>query len=240
MPDSALPFITALLLGLGSSAHCMGMCGGIACALGLQSHPKPTLALLLYHTGRLLAYAVIALLLGGVLQHMQALVPSLTLWLRTTAALLLIAMALQTLRVWHGILVLEKIGARLWQPVQNIAKTLLPVRHTWQLLALGFLWGWLPCALVYSTLAWAVSQGDALQAASLMLAFGAGTAPVLLISGLAANRVKTALQQPAWRYSMAVLLILCAVWTLYGTWQHAAHQHAGHDHMQHEHQQHKH
>jgi hypothetical protein len=221
---------TAFLLGLGSSAHCMGMCGGIACALGLQQFPHPHRALLLYHTGRILAYAVIALILGSVLQRAQSYIPLLSLILRTIAALLLLAMAMQTLRLWNGILALEKIGALLWKPLHKAGNVFLPARHFWQIGALGFLWGWLPCALVYSTLSWAISQGNAIQAALLMLAFGIGTSPVLLISGAASSQVKNMLQKPAWRYGMALLLTGCALWTLYGVWQHAGHtNHTNHD-----------
>lgn len=224
MTDFFLPLTTAFLLGIGSSAHCMGMCGGIACALGLQALPHPNRALLLYNGGRLLAYAVIALLLGSLLQQVQARLPTLTLWLRTGAALLLLAMAMHTLRWWHGILTLEKIGSILWKPLQKAGRGLLPASSAWQILLLGFLWGWLPCALVYSTLAWAITQGDAVHAAVLMLAFGTGTSPVLLVSGLASHHLQNAMQKPAWRYGMALLLCACAAWTLYGVWGHAQHQ----------------
>lgn len=239
--------LTAFLLGLGSSAHCMGMCGGIACALGLQDLPHPKRSLLLYHCGRLFAYAFIALLLGSVLQQAQSQLPALTLWLRTGAALLLLAMALHTLQWWRGILALEKLGAMLWRPLQKTGRFFLPANNPWQILALGFLWGWLPCALVYSTLAWAVTQGNSTQAPVLMLAFGAGTSPVLLASGMASQQLTKILQQPAWRYGMALLLAACAAWTLYGTWQHAGHtqhnhnlqDHTMHDHTMHDHNMHK-
>lgn len=238
--DLILPMITAFLLGIGSSAHCMGMCGGIACALGLQNNNNQKTAVFIYNTGRIIAYALIALLLGSFLQNLQTVIPSLMLWLRTAASLLLIAMALHTLQLWSGVLVLEKAGSKLWHPIQKMAKGLLPAKHFWQILLLGFFWGWLPCALVYSTLSWAVTQGDAWEASALMIAFGAGTSPILLVSGMAGQQLRQALKNPAWRTSMAITLLVCAAWTLYGAWHHTHHVHQDnteqlhdHHHMQH-------
>lgn len=239
--DLILHIGTAFLLGIGSSAHCMGMCGGIACALGLQDNRNPKIAVFIYNTGRIIAYALIALLLGSFLQNLQTIIPSLMLWLRTVAGLLLIAMALHTLQLWSGVLILEKAGSKLWRPVQKLARLLLPAKHFWQILLLGFFWGWLPCALVYSTLGWAVTQGSALEAATLMIAFGAGTAPTLLVSGMAGQQLRHALKNPAWRIGMAIALLICAAWTLYGAWHHTEHAHHDnttqpehdHHHMQH-------
>jgi hypothetical protein len=50
-------------------------------------------------------------------------------------------------------------------------------------LGLGVLWGWAPCALVYSALPLALVSGSALNGAVVMLAFGAGTLPALLGAG---------------------------------------------------------
>ncbi|MBV5345733.1 MAG: sulfite exporter TauE/SafE family protein, partial [Rhodoferax sp.] len=55
---------------------------------------------------------------------------------------------------------------------------------------LGLLWGWLPCGLVYSALIMALSSGSAAKGASIMLAFGIGTLPNLLLAGLLAVRLR--------------------------------------------------
>ena len=51
--------------------------------------------------------------------------------------------------------------------------------------ALGTLWGWLPCGLVYSILFTALLTGNTLSGAAVMLAFG------LAMLGLAHVRTKT-------------------------------------------------
>ena len=87
-------------------------------------------------------------------------------------------------------------------------------------LLLGALWGWLPCGLVYSTLLWSASQGNALDSALLMLAFGLGTWPVLLATGLAAERVTACCADAAVRMAGGLLVILFGLWTLPGPHQH--------------------
>lgn len=224
-PDIFLLMPAALLLGLAGSGHCLGMCGGIACALGLQQHSRPVLALLLYHAGRITTYTLLALLFGGALQHVLHQYPWLAPWLRTVAGLLLLLMALHVAQVWSGILQLEKFGARWWQPIQRLVKPLLPAEKLWQVLLLGMAWGWLPCALVYSTLAWAAAQADSVQAAILMACFGLGTTPALFASGIFANRLQQLAQQKSWRYTLALALVACGVWTIVSVWQHAGHHH---------------
>ncbi len=218
-----LQWSSACLLGFVSSGHCLGMCGGIACALGLQQHPQRKLALALYHLGRITTYTLLALLFGAALQHTLHKHPLLNPVLRTTAGLLLLAMALHLAQLWHGITALETLGNRWWQPLQKLARPLLPATQLWQVFALGLLWGWLPCALVYSTLTWAASHGDGSQSALLMLGFGLGTTPALFASGVFAQNLQTVLQQKSLRYTIAAVLALCALWTIFAGWQHAGH-----------------
>lgn len=217
--------LTAFVLGLGSSTHCLGMCGGIVCALGLQQHVRPIQALMLYNVGRTLAYATLALVAGTALQQLTVEYPSLIPWMRTAAAILLLSLALHTLQWWRGILVLEKAGQWLWLPIQRIGKHLLSPRIPLQAFFVGFMWGWLPCALVYSTLVWAITQTTGWHAALLMLAFGAGTAPALFVSGLSAEKLSIALRSTKGRMAMALLLFACAIWTLFSAWAHVTHSH---------------
>lgn len=230
--------LTAVALGVGSSAHCLGMCGGITCALGLQNTPRPVLSLALYNTGRITAYATLALIAGSALQQATLHYPNIIPWIRSIAALLLLALALHTLQWWRGILIIETAGQWLWQPIRLIASRLLKQPLPLQPLFIGFMWGWLPCALVYSTLSWAVTQTTGWQAALLMLAFGVGTLPAMFIGGLSAKKLSTALQSRTWRITMALLLIACAGWTLVAAWSHA--KHTGHHGTHHQESAHSH
>lgn len=223
MSETLPALFSAFVLGLMSSGHCLGMCGGIACALGLQQHLQKKLALLIYHAGRISTYALLALLFGAALQHLTHQFPLLVPILRTTAGLLLLAMALHVAQLWSGITQLEQIGTRWWKPIQTLARPLLPANTLLKIFALGLLWGWLPCALVYSTLAWSASRADANTSALLMIFFGLGTTPALFASGVLSQQLQKFFQQKQWRYAAASFLALYAVWTIAASWLHLGH-----------------
>ncbi|QCI13715.1 sulfite exporter TauE/SafE family protein [Pseudomonas putida] len=222
MPD-LLPLLgSALILGLLGGGHCLGMCGGLMSALTLAIPPEQRsrrLRLLLaYNLGRILSYACAGLLLG--LAGWAVASSPAAMALRIVAALLLIAMGLYLAGWWSGLTRIEALGKGLWRHIQPVATRLLPVSSMPRALLLGALWGWLPCGLVYSTLLWAASQGNAGHAAALMLAFGLGTWPVLLATGLAAERVSTLLRRRSVRVAGGMLVILFGLWTLPGPHQH--------------------
>ena len=222
MPD-LLPLLgSALILGLLGGGHCLGMCGGLMGALTLAIPPEQRgrrLQLLLtYNVGRILSYACAGLLVG--LAGWAVASSPAALALRVVAALLLIAMGLYLAGWWSGLTRIEALGRGLWRHIQPIASRLLPVSSLPRALLLGALWGWLPCGLVYSTLLWAASQGNAGYSAALMLAFGLGTWPVLLATGLAAERVSSLLRRRSVRMAGGLLVILFGLWTLPGPHQH--------------------
>lgn len=222
MPD-LLPLLgSALVLGLLGGGHCLGMCGGLMGALTLAIPPEQRgrrLRLLLaYNLGRIFSYASAGLLLG--LAGWAVASSPAALGLRVVAALLLIAMGLYLAGWWGGLTRIEALGRGLWRHIQPVASRLLPVSSLPRALLLGALWGWLPCGLVYSTLLWAASQGNAGYSAALMLAFGLGTWPVLLATGLAAERVNALLRRRSVRVAGGVLVMLFGIWTLPGPHQH--------------------
>ncbi|MFF7107001.1 sulfite exporter TauE/SafE family protein [Pseudomonas sichuanensis] len=222
MPELIPLLGSALVLGLLGGGHCLGMCGGLMGALTLAIPPEQRnrrLRLLLaYNLGRILSYAAAGLLLG--LAGVALASSPLALGLRVVAALLLIAMGLYLAGWWSGLTRIEALGRGLWRHIQPLATRLLPVSSLPRALLLGALWGWLPCGLVYSTLLWAASQGNALHSGALMLAFGLGTWPVLLATGLAAERVGSVLRKRGVRMAGGLLVILFGLWTLPGPHQH--------------------
>ncbi|WP_085677870.1 MULTISPECIES: sulfite exporter TauE/SafE family protein [unclassified Pseudomonas] len=222
MPD-LLPLLgSALVLGLLGGGHCLGMCGGLMGALTLaipaEQRSRRLRLLLAYNLGRILSYACAGLLLG--LAGWALASSPAAMALRVVAALLLIAMGLYLAGWWSGLTRIEALGRGLWRHIQPVASRLMPVSSMPRALLLGALWGWLPCGLVYSTLLWAASQGNAGYSATLMLAFGLGTWPILLATGLAAERVNALLRRRSVRMAGGVLVILFGIWTLPGPHQH--------------------
>ena len=222
MLELAPQLLSAFVLGLLGGGHCLGMCGGLmgALTLAIPEHRRGhRLRLLLaYNLGRVLGYATIGLLVG-LLGWAVASSPGAT-GMRIAAALLLIVMGLYLAGWWSGLTRIERLGRGVWRHIQPLAGRLLPVSTLPRALLLGGLWGWLPCGLVYSTLLWAASQGNAWHSALLMLGFGLGTWPVLLATGLAAERTTALLRRRGLRTAGGILVILFGIWTLPGPHQH--------------------
>ena len=221
MADLLPLLISALILGLLGGGHCLGMCGGLMGALTLAIPPEQRgrrLQLLLaYNLGRILSYASAGLLFG--LAGWAVASSPAAMLLRIVAGLLLISMGLYLGGWWSGLTRIEALGRGLWRHIQPVASRLLPVSSLPRALLLGALWGWLPCGLVYSTLLWAASQGDALDSGLLMLAFGLGTWPVLLATGMAAERLTALLRRRGVRMAGGLWVILFGLWTLPGPHQ---------------------
>lgn len=222
MPELVAPLLSALILGLLGGGHCLGMCGGLMGALTLAIPPEQRARrlrlLLAYNLGRILSYAAAGLLIG--LAGWAVASSPAAMLLRVLAGLLLIAMGLYLAGWWSGLTRIEAVGCHLWRHLQPVASRLMPVSSLPRALLLGAVWGWLPCGLVYSTLLWASSQGSPGESALLMLAFGLGTWPVLLATGMAAERLTALLRRRGVRIAGGLLVILFGIWTLPGPHQH--------------------
>jgi uncharacterized protein len=208
------PLIAAFVVGLLGSGHCLAMCGGIVTGLAAARAPSgSTLAIaptvLLYHVGRVSSYAVAGAIAGGSGAIAVALAPMLPMQraLAFIAACLLVGLGLYLCGFTRVLAPLERFGARLWVHLTPYLARFAPARTAPQALALGALWGWLPCGLVYSALATATAAGSPAQGAMTMAAFGLGTLPLLTTASGAVTRLLGP-QGPRWvRIAAGVLLI---------------------------------
>lgn len=214
----------ALLLGLLGGGHCAGMCGGIMSALSIGSGAPPrslkSMGILLgYNLGRIFSYTLIGFLMGSLGWFIGGFSKETSVALRMLAGMMLVGMGLYLAGWWMGITVLEKAGHTLWKKIQPTASAMLPVNSPLKAIGVGALWGWLPCGLVYSTLIWAAASNSAVESASLMLAFGLGTLPVLFLTGLLAQQMRALLQSKLFRSAAGILVILFGLWTIPGPHQ---------------------
>jgi len=210
-------------IGLLGSGHCVGMCGGIATGLGFAARGRSGLPLVLgYNLGRILSYTVAGALVAS-LGYWGSRYLALGPLLRMLAGVILILMGLYLVGWWRALAYLERAGARLWRHIQPLGKGLLPVTSFPHALGLGVVWGWLPCGLVYTALAYAATAGSAGEGALLMAAFGLGTAPAMVAGGVFSGTLKRVLQARPLRMAMAAMMIGFGVWTLVGG---ISHRHA--------------
>ncbi len=205
MPESS--YLALFLIGLLGGAHCVGMCGGIVGALTIGTGSRPSLHLA-YNGGRIFSYALAGGIAGALGAASLALAGQLPLriGLYVAANAMLIALGLYLMGITRALAFSERIGQKLWRHVQPLSRRFLPARTVAQAFPLGVLWGWLPCGLVYSALVTAMTSGSALRGAGMMLAFGAGTLPNLLLAGLLAARLKDYAARPALRLCAGLLV----------------------------------
>ena len=88
---------------------------------------------------------------------------------------------------------------------------------------LGMLWGWLPCGLIYSTLSWVAANGDPINGALAMLAFGLGTLPAMFTSTLAASALINLISRQWVRSASGLILIGYGIWTIVSAFPSAHH-----------------
>ncbi len=220
--------VTAFLLGLFSSAHCIAMCGSVIGALTLTLPPhireqqrKMLPFVLNYNLGRILSYSIAGGIVGLLVSPLTQ-INGLSI-LRYLSTLVMVAMGLYLAGWFPRFAHAEKIGAPIWRKLQPIGQRLLPVRSLKQAFFLGAVWGWLPCGLVYAGLAVAATTGDPLYAASVMLAFGLGTLPAVFGAGMFAGMLAALARNQAFRKLAGLLIILMAILVL--LWPHPDHHH---------------
>jgi len=220
-------------LGLFGSLHCVGMCGGIVAALGQAGGGGDTRGVGIaveavpYHVGRIASYSLAGATVGA-LGASFALGMDARFALRLLAGGLLVAAGAYVAGWWLGLSHLERLFAPVWRRVSPLGRRLLPATTPGRRLALGALWGWLPCGLVYSALVLAAASGGAAAGALTMAAFGLGTAPSLLAVGAFGRAVTTLGQRLSVRRGAGVALCVFGLWTIVGPGLMPGAGHAGH------------
>lgn len=215
----------ALLSGLLGGLHCAAMCGGIASGIsaGFQRSQAWSSSLAL-NAGRIAGYAVAGTLAGGLGAGIVQLsgLTSLQLSMRVLVGAVLIIAAL---RVMLPRLALGSIGwgARVWQTLRPLSSALLPANTLPRQLALGALWGWLPCGLSATLLTAAWFSADPLQGGLIMLAFGIGTLAAMLPLTYSGTRLSGLLRARG-RVALGSMLLLSGLLTASAPWlsQHPA------------------
>lgn len=242
--DSPQSLAAAFILGLFSTVHCIGMCGGIIGALSLslpddirQRRQRHVFFISLYNLGRILSYSFAGLVVGYIGAEAAAYTdmsdgPSI---LRHTGVVLMIAIGLYLAGWLPQLSKVERIGVPLWKVLEPIGRKLVPVTTMPRALLYGLVWGWLPCGMVYFVLVWALTSGSAAQGALTMAAFGLGTLPSLLAAGLAVSSLKRFTQMKTVRQVVGVLVIAMAIGSLLMPMGGHKHGHAGSNHTDHQH-----
>ncbi len=195
--------LTAPILGLAGSLHCMGMCGPLVLAAQAKKL-KAWQAGLLYHTGRSISYAALGALAGWAGTGIFS-----SNWQHQIGVLAGILMM-----VWGLAYFIPKKARLSYPPLwKKAAGFWMRKKHPLSLVGLGLVNGLLPCGLLWAALAGASMQGTWLGGLSFMGLFALSTWPAMM--GISAIRD---MLQP-WLKKRQLLigcwLILSGAWLVY-------------------------
>ena len=241
-----LTFISAFFVGLFSTVHCLGMCGGIIGALtfSLPEQIRNNRWQLIpyvsaYNIGRIASYSLAGALVGGLGDSILGFLPSYGhLVLQLFASILMVGIGLYLAGWFPAFVKIEHIGKPIWKKLEPISQKLIPVKSPVHAFVFGIVWGWLPCGLVYTALIWSATAGSAKDGAFLMLAFGAGTLPAVMIAGILTGWFTRFIRSSYVRPIIGLFIILVALITGYLALLHSSHQPLNENDVSHEHQQH--
>ncbi|TRZ75994.1 MAG: sulfite exporter TauE/SafE family protein [Chitinophagaceae bacterium] len=198
-------------MGLLGSVHCVGMCGPLVMGLPLahKQGVRKGFALVLYHFGKMMSYTLLGIgfgLLGSQfpiykLQENLSVVMGIIMLLYVLYVFVLMPKQMLNLNF-------------LYQPIVRLLSGLLKQENVSVFLIIGFLNGLLPCGMVYLALTSALATQHVWQGGLLMLFFGLGTAPALLLVSLGGQMVRPVFRNklqswlPFFIVTMGLVLIL--------------------------------
>tara|TARA_R110000868_G_scaffold346826_1_gene607940 strand:- start:285 stop:986 length:702 start_codon:yes stop_codon:yes gene_type:complete len=205
--------VSAFILGLLGSFHCVGMCGPIAFMLPVDrsNTVKKITQIAVYHFGRLLAYSIIGLIFGligkslyifGFQQQLSIIIGVLMI--------LVVLIPQQNFNKYN----FSKPIYRLISKVKTALGSAMKKKTMDTFLTIGFLNGFLPCGLVYMALFAAIAGGNAINGSLYMAVFGLGTIPLMttaiyfsqFLKGKARQRIQKAI--PVFVILIGALFIL--------------------------------
>lgn len=208
---TGLPLI--FLGGMLGSAHCVGMCGGIALMVGMRSESRSRNAITqgTFTLGRIFTYAVLGGIAGAAgarFQHVVGEWVNVRGTLSLVTGLFLVAQGLHTLGVTLLPGLSRLAGSKAGCLLTTGFRQLLNGPGYLGAFLAGMFTGMLPCGLVYGFTALAATTGDPINGAALMAIFGAGTAPVMILTGWGSSLVRI-----NWRTRLLKLAACCLVLT---------------------------
>ena len=214
-----LTLLSALLTGLVGSGHCAVMCGGIATGFPAMAPRAGWRYVVEPNLGRVLGYAAAGAIAGGVGHAIVdvAALPWLRTGLRVATGAVMIAIGLRLLAA-RSASSYSSLGGGLWRVLKPLQRGLLPANTSWKRLALGALWGWMPCGLSTTLLSAAWLQASAANGALTMAAFGLGTLPVMLPLTWSGLHVGRRLLQGGLRRAAGSLVMLAGALTVAAPW----------------------
>jgi sulfite exporter TauE/SafE len=207
--------LSALVLGIGSGFHCIGMCGPIAMSMGLTRKQAANYHLqnLTYNFGRIVTYSLLGAVLGIVGEGFQ--VAGLQQYLTIAVGVVLMMMALFSFGSKDFASRIPFLSSSLLSVKKNLARLLQKADYRSRF-ATGILNGFLPCGMVYMALTASLAAGGIWQGALFMAIFGLGTFPFMFMVVLLGNLMTTAFRIKILKVIPVMMLVLGGLFVLRG------------------------
>jgi len=204
---------TAIIFGLISSLHCIGMCGPIAMMLPVdhKNPSKKALQILIYHLGRLTSYGILGLAFGllGRGFYMAGIQQQLSI--AVGVGMIVIAIVPEKVLAQYNF---SKPVYRLISKIKSSLGTQFKRKTPDAFFSIGLFNGLLPCGLVYAALFGAIAMQNVGLSISYMVLYGLGTIPmmsaVVYVSSLLSMPFRSKLQKavPIVTVVIGVLFVL--------------------------------
>lgn len=197
------PWWLIVLSGLLGSSHCLGMCGGFAALVGLNTGTfvANLRAQLCYSAGRIVSYSTLGAAAGFAGKRLIESVPQIVhvpAILCLISGLFLIREGLAATGLWRRGIHGHSTTACLLRPLFS---TILKTPGLRNAFTAGVLTGLLPCGLVYAFVSLAASSHDLVNGMLTMIAFGVGTIPLMLLAGCGMSWLHINTRQRLWQIS---------------------------------------
>lgn len=211
-----LTFLGGLMLGLASSLHCAGMCGGIASGVLMAFDPRQGPAgrarvLLTSQAGRIASYVAAGGFLGMVGSEFYGAFnqAGAHLVLRWAAAVALGWIGLSMTGLVPALTVVDRLSVPFARLTRHPSRLALAGGYAGPFLA-GTAWGLLPCGMVYGALFYAMLTGSGAGGAVVMAGFGLGTLPSVTATALGVGVLRQVGRAPRIRIAAGVSLMALA------------------------------
>lgn len=205
--------VSALILGITSNLHCLGMCGPIALAVPVKrtSIYSVISGVAQYNSGRIITYSLLGFIVGNIGITVQTI--GIMQGLSIFAGIFLIFFAW---RKWWGpkfrIPVSIMIPGYISKAIRKLMQSDMPLKPLW----FGMLNGLLPCGMIYIALLNALLAGSPVKSMVAMTFFGIGTLPVMIAVVFMAQKIGHTLQHKAKLFVPVAMTVVGILMTLRG------------------------
>lgn len=199
--SSKVSYIALFTIGVLTSLHCVGMCGGIMMSQSITSQMVPEKNKfkpgLMYNLGRLISYTILGGIVGGIGEVFTLSFGAQGL-IAIIAGIFMVIMGLNL----YGFKAFRKFSVKLpWNGCNSQKKSRNP-------LIVGLLNGFMPCGPLQTMQLYALASGSVIAGATSMFFFSLGTIPLMLGFGVIANLLSQKNSNRLVKYSGAIIIVL--------------------------------